>query len=139
MVVPRSSRSDSGLTLGGFVLYRAKLKNEKKQLLDSVEALSKRVERLEQRNGGTAVKQQPASGFVASAASSSTSGQSPVTSTAAATTPDYSSFAEPAPIQYPPNLNLARMPRVELRDVHRLFGINHGIQSKFSYTASPSC
>lgn len=123
---------------------RAKLKNEKQQLVDTVEALSKRVQRLEESTG-TVVKQPPTS---AEHPSSTVSSSAPglvtcaTAAAAAATTPEYSPFADiagVAPKQCSPSTsNLTGMPSDALHDVHRLFTVNYNTQSASSSITTSS-
>ena len=114
--------------------FRAKLKNEKQQLCDLVEALSKRVERLEESRG-TGRKHNLAAGEACSGP-----GSRLVTSPSTATTPEHLPFTDMAGAGPSQHLSSANNPTDKpgdaWRDAHRLFELNRCGQSKFSYFAT---
>lgn len=110
--------------------YSAKLKNEKQQLSDSVEALSKRVQRLEE-SSGTSTKQD-----LSGAKACSGPGLCLVTSPSTATTPEYLPFTDMAgaglTLHSSSTMNLTDTPGDAWRDVHRLFELSRCGQSTLS-------
>eukprot|EP01043_Picozoa_sp_COSAG02_P000665 COSAG02_NODE_12_length_58022_cov_242.077379_48_plen_140_part_00 len=115
-------------------LCREKLKHEKQQLVDTVEALSKRVRHLEQRSATGAL--QPAAQLHVGAVSPALSFASDCSAgtTSPVTTPSESPEV-PALVTNAPRRNqLDGTLSHPLRDVSKLFGLSHFIQRESSIT-----